>query len=704
MRAQWDRVAFPGDMIEWHILPMGGGGGQGSRTVLTLVAMAAIMYFTMGAGAAGFAGMLGTTVGSTTMAVAGMALSIASTALINALIPIQQPNMGGAGTTASPQSVYTAALSANQARLNQPIPVIYGRMQTFPDYASQPYSEFSGNDQYFHALFCVTQGEVVVERLQIDDTALSHFQDVEYRMLPPGTSPTVVLGNVVTAPEVTGQTMETATYIGGFAACGPTLVAESIGVDVIFPMGLGLADSSSGAIGSLSATFQAEARSIDDFGVATSEWFTLGSKTETASTNTPQRRSYKFTLATPSRVEVRVVRTDTKNDTNLALHEMTWAGLRAYLKEVPTLSQTATHMEVRMKASEQLSGLTSRKISGIWRRKLRTWSASAGWSALVETRNPMWARLDKLTNDVYGDGLSDARVDLQTHADIAAVCDERQDRLDILIDSRVTSIDADRTICMVARSVPFQRAGVMTLARDQLQTLPITAYTSRDILPGSMSMDYALANELTADAVIVEYFNNRAWDWREVLCKAPGVGTPSNAVRQRIMGITGAKHAEREGLYLAAQNLYRRKFPSFSTELQGLFPAYGSAVIFSPALPRYGQSGDVNTWNSGSLTIGLTEPAVFTPGAKHYISITRDDGSVTPAIRVQPGPTAYDLVLASEPTEEDNVTPLTLVLDSANRERPKFIFGTEGSTGLWCASLASASADETRMALRLLRS
>lgn len=668
LREQWGRVVLPGDVIEWHILPMG-GGGQGSRTVLTLVAMVAISYF-LGPGGLALTGWQ--------LAAATIIANIAAVALINAMIPIQQQNMGGGGAIASPGAVYNVQTAGNQARLYQPIPVIYGRMMTFPDYAGQPYSEYSGNDQYFYAVYCITQGEVVVERLQIDDTAIAHFQDVEYEVLGPGQTPTLASANVVTAPEVTGQTMKTANYIGGYSACGPTQIAVAIGIDIVFPRGLGLANSSTGEIGDISASLQVEARVIDDFGVAQTSWFTLGTQTITAGTSTPQRRSLKYTLATPSRVEVRVARTDVENETNLALHEMTWAGMRAYLSgSALPMAPTATHMAVKMRASEQLSGLSSRKISGIWRRKLRTWAPGSGWSAPVETRNPMWARLDKLTNTVYGDGLADSRIDLQSHADIAAICDERQDRLDILFDSKVTSIDADRTICMVARSVPFQRAGVMTVTRDQLQTLPVTAYTSRDILPGSMSMDYALATELTADAVIVEYFNNRAWDWREVLCKAPGVGIPSNAVRQRIMGITGAKHAEREGLYLAAQNLFRRKFPSFTTEMQGLFPAYGSAVIFAPALPSYGQSGDVAFWDDATLTMGLTEPVVFTPGATHYVSITREDGSITPAIQVTPGPTAYDIVLASAPMLADDATPFILRLDDADRERPKFVFGVE---------------------------
>ena len=676
LRAHWWRPVLPGDVIEWHVLPM--GGGDGSRQILSIIAIVAIAYFTAGLG-----------LGPGATAFANAAGNLAASALINALIPIRQPALG---TTQSPGSVYTVSTSANQARLYQPVPVLYGRNLTFPDYAAQPYTEFVKNDQYFFAVYTIGQGNYNIERLQIDDTPISSFQDVSYQVLPPGTLPSLARANVVTAPEVAGQELISGLRVGGFVACEPKLLCAAIGIDIVFPKGLGLADDT-GAIGNLSASLQVDAQPIDDFGVPTGAWYSLGTETITRANSTPQRLSFfyvlpgglispfdgafSFTPGPGARIQVRVTRTDVRNENIRALHDMAWAGMRAYLTVAAPLIATATHMAVRIRASQQLSGLSQRKISIITRRKLRTWAAGV-WSPEVETRNPMWARLDKLTNATYGDGLPDSRIDIQTHADLAAVCDARQDRLDIVFDSKVTSVDADRTMLMVCRAVPFQRAGVMTLARDSLQTLPVTAYTSRDIVPGSMSMNYSLANEVTADAVILEYFDNRSWNWREVLCKAPGVTTPVNAIRQRVMGITGVIHATREGLYMAAQNVYRRKFPKFTTEMQGLLPAYGSAVMFAPALPGWGQTGDVAFWNAATLVMGLTEPVVFTPGSTHYVSIIRDDGSVTPAIAVTPGPSEYEVLLASAPLLADNLTLFPLVLDDANRERPKFVFGASG--------------------------
>ena len=463
LRAQWWRPVLPGDVIEWHVLVMGGGGG--SRQILTLVAMVAIAYFTYGAGYGALAGA-----GTWQAAAVGAVLTVAASAIINALVPIQQPVLG---TTQSPGSVYNVSTAANQARLAQPIPVIYGRMRVYPDYAGNPYGVYdNNNDQYFLAVYCVGQGAYVRERLEIDDTRLEHYQDVSYEWLEPGQTPTIAESNVVVAAEVTGQPLKTARLVGGYTACKAGLQVADLEFDFVFPTGLGVADGS-GNMTSKSVGVRGDARYVDDFGTPLGDWFAVATETITAATRTPVRKSFRRTLPAPGRVECRAIRTSPETDNLAVLEEVVWAGLKAYLANPAPLAPTATHMAVRIRASEQLSGLTQRKISAIVRRKLRTWSASDGWScdygnysSYTETRNPFWARLDKLTDPVYGDGLTDNRIDLATHAALAAVADARQDRLDIVFDSKVTSIDADRTMLQVARAVPFQRAGVCTATRE----------------------------------------------------------------------------------------------------------------------------------------------------------------------------------------------------------------------------------------------
>jgi len=100
-----------------------------------------------------------------------------------------------------------------------------------------------------------------------------------------------------------------------------------------------------------------------------------------------------------------------------------------------------------------------------------------------------------------------------------------------------------------------------------------------------------------------------------------------------------------------------------------------SPVAVVPDLVGYAQSGDVVEFDTGTLVMGLSEVPDWDAGDL-YITLMRDDGTLADPIRVTPGPTPYDVTLASSPG-------FTLVMDDGTRERPKFLLGPlEGSREL----------------------
>lgn len=652
----WHREIYVGDVIEWHIIPSGKGA---SRTILTIVAMIAIAYFTAGLGlSAGWS------------AVINVGLNLAAQLLINALIPIKPAdNLNSSGVSAG--SVYNTSLSGNQARLNQPIPVLYGRNKTFPDFACQPYQVFRGNDQYYYTLMCIGEGHFAIEAILIDDTPIANFQSVFYKVLAPGVAPTQVEANMVTSIEVAGNELVALKPVGGFVVNRPRTQIDRLYWDVTASQGLGLTDGSTGAMTTLSVAYTIDIQYVDDFGVPLGGWQKLIDTTFSAASRTPQRTSDAKDLPTPGRVSVRVTRTTAVNTSNLVSDTIELAGLRGRLTSAAPLASTATHLEIVMRANEQLNSLTQKKLGVISRRLIKTWDPIGGWSALQESRSIAWAIVDKLKDTTYGDRLTDDGIDLQTFYNLDLTYAARQDRLDIVFDSRVASRDANRTMAQVGRAIVFQRMGVFTMTRDQFQALPAAAYTTRDIIPGSTAIGYSLSVPETPDAISYEYFDNRSWDWVPILCKVPGVVTPVNTMTLRVSGITGAMQALREGTYLAAQSLYRRKFPKWQTEMKGLLVAYGSAVIFSPALPGWGSPGDVVAWDYPTLRAMLSEEPVWTPGKNHFITLERPSGSLTIAIPVLPGASPNEVILGLDP----GFQPITLDSDS---DRTKYVFGPEG--------------------------
>lgn len=669
-REYWlQRRVMAGDVIDLHPVVL----GSGSRSILALVATVLVSIFAPYAAAA----IMGTT--TATLGIAGSLLAagiaLIGSALINAVIA---PKPAGASSGPEASSTYSVALSGNTSRLNQPIPVGYGRVRTFPDYAAQPYAEYdtstsADGDQYFYGLYALGHGDYDITALMIGDTDIKRFSNVEWHVLPPGTAPTLVNPAVVNAVEVGGQVLSQ-TPVGVFPACGPVRKASHVGVDFVFPRGLANINSSNGNATERSITVVIDAVEINDAGAFLGEWFNLGTEEIKAASITVQRRSFKYALSRPMRVAVRVSRTTEQSTDVSRFDECQWGALRGYLADAAPLAPTVTHIELRIKANEQMSGANQRKVGVLWQRKVRTWAPGVGFSEPQATRNPMWALLDKWTNTVYGDRLPIDRIDLEALYEVAQTCEARRDRFDFLFDTRTTSFEADALIARVCRSTPMRRNGRRSVIRDELQELPITAYTARNIVKGSASMQYMQVTEETADGVIVEYFDRNAWDWLDIECPAPGrtythpghagydptKPSMANPVRLQLPGVTGPLHAEREGLYHAAANVLRRKYGTWTTELQGTLAWYGAPVLFAPTLHNAVQSGDCAFYENGVLT--LSEPVTVPDGGA--IVLMRPNGTLTDPIAITP---AGDGVrLASEPD-------FPLVLSDSRSERTKYV-------------------------------
>ena len=111
------------------------------------------------------------------------------------------------GSTPNPSPTYNLTAQGNQARLEQPIPVQYGRLLSYPDFAAQPYYEYVGEEQFLYLLLCLGCGEFSIEDIRIEDTPISAFQEITYEVVPPGSDVTLFPTSVVTAVEVSGQEM-----------------------------------------------------------------------------------------------------------------------------------------------------------------------------------------------------------------------------------------------------------------------------------------------------------------------------------------------------------------------------------------------------------------------------------------------------------------------------------------------------------------
>lgn len=708
LRAGWRRKLRDGDKLAFAVLPRGGGGGGSNPLrallMIALVAFAGPLASTLlGADLAGTLAFGTMTWGK----LAALGIVMAGTALINAVLP--QQGTSGANIPA-PSPTYSMGAQGNTARIGQPIPVQYGRLRRYPEFAAQPYSEYSGNDQYLFQLFCLGQGEYAIEDIYIEDTPLSSFPEITYEVVPPGAALTLFPADVSTSVEVSGQELmpmvaatysqsgttitvtETAhgrvpgdvvaldftsgtavdavlsiattptadtftvtaasglttsgnvnvrTVLGGttgYVASAAATTALTLAIDVILPRGLyGL---SGATLTDQTMTWTVQARRIDDSGTPLGSWITLGDETITDRTSTPIRKSYRYTLATPGRYAVRAWRTSAANPDDAAGDDLLWGALRSYLKETSDFG-SVTLVAMRMLATNSLSSLTSRKIAVLCTRKLPIWNGTS-WSAPTATSSIAWALADAARNSAYGPGFADAKIDLATLLALDAVWTAREDEFNGIFESEVSWWDAATAILGAGRARPYMQGGMLRVVRDAEATVPVALYSMRNIKQGSFSVDYMMTSDDTADAVDVTYFDATIWQQRMVRAKLAGSAAARPVKLDLSVGVTSRDQALREGLYHAAANKYRRRFMSFTTEMEGFIPSVGDLIAVQHDMPGWGAQAEVVDWTAPVLT--LSEDMTFGAGT-YYIGLRRVDGSLSGPWEVIAGSKANQVVL-----------------------------------------------------------
>ena len=652
LRADWEDQIMEGDVFAVVVLPQDGGGG-GSNPLTTILRLAVVVVATV------YGGPLGGVAGSWGQVAASAAIMVAGNMLINALIPPptlpsaqQQSQMAAASPT------YSLQAQGNTARLDSAIPEHFGRLRVFPDFGALPYVEYAGNEQYLYSLLCIGRGSYDVEAVQIEDSPVSSFSEIEYEIIPPGGTLTKFPANVATSGEVSGQELLLGAYIGPFAANAAGTLANFLGFDVVLPRGLYYANDN-GTLSTVSLTVQCECRPIDDNGVPTGDgsYTVLGTTTYSFATTTPQRASIRYTVA-QGRYQARMTRTDTKQTDTRYGHEVVWAGLRAYLPETRDFGDV-TLLAMRMRASNNLSQQSSRKVNVIATRKLPLWNGST-WSEPTAT-----SRIDAAFAYICKVVIPDSRIDLAGLLALNTVWAARGDTFDGRFDNAVSLWEALIKIAGAGRAKPFMQGGIVRVSRDSEQSFPVALFSMRNILRGSFSVHYLMPTEETADAVETAYFDRNYWAPRRVLSKLAG-SSALKPVKVDLFGVTDRNQAFREGVYQAACNRYRRKIIKFSTEMEGFIPSFGDLIAISHDMPQWGQFAEVLSYDAELLILTVSEPLVFTTGT-HYVGLRKRDGSISGPWPVTAGNNEYQVVFSSAL----DFTPYT----GLNEERTHVVFG-----------------------------
>lgn len=655
LRKDWNNMLEPDSVVSFVSLPLGGGGG--SSNPLQVVMMVAVVVASVYTG-----GAVGAAYGAVWGGVAAAGVSIGGGILINTLVPTPKPALNGMTSSAYTQSpTYSLQAQGNSARLGNPIPVIYGKHLIYPDFAAQPYYKYKNDEQYVYQLHCIGQGEYDIEQIRIEDTPIGSFEEITYQIIKPGEKNTLFDEDVVTSNEVAGQELLKGTTCGPFVLNPTESVINKIEIDVAFQRGCYYANDN-GSMGNKTIQWQVEARLIDDEDKALGGWFTLGSESLTSNNHNAMYRTYSYTVA-QGRYEVRATRLDDKDETARAGHEIRWGAAKGYIVSEKNYGNV-TLLAVVMRATDNLSQRSSRMVNCIVTRKLRTWSPNGGWSSPQTTRSIAWALADILKAD-YGARLTDNAIDLSALYQLNQIWSKRGDTFNAVFDSKLTVYEALSRTAKVGRAIAFIQGGIVRFVRDEPKIVPVALFGPRNIVKNSLSIQYIMPSEDTADSVCVEYFSERTWKTSEVTGTFEGSSSDKTATVE-LFGCTNKEQAHREAVYMAQANRYRRRIVTFTTELEGLVPSYGDLIAITHDMAKWGQGGEILAQDGLKLT--LSEPVSFTEGQANYLALRKIDGSLSGPYVVTPTDYDTEVLLTDNPDIE--------ILTGTDKERTHFAFGT----------------------------
>ena len=634
LRKDWDSYTVKdNDIVSFITLPQGGGGGS---SPLRLVAQIALMYYAPGISDSLFGFKVGTF--ANTLVSAG--ISFVGTALVNALIPPPQlPKAQVQAQLAAPSPTYSLSAQGNQARIGQAIPVLYGRMKVFPDFAAQPYAEFIDNDQYLYQLFVITQGKALINanEIYIEDTPISSFSQGEFALeiLQPGQRSELFPSAVYNTAEISGQEPEGATSVGPFIVNPSLTQIGKISFDVACPRGLYYANDE-GKLDSRSVVLAFYIRKVNDIGVPDGAEILVGTETITGATQTAIRKTYTYTIQ-PGRYQARVARTNGKSNDARTANDVNVVSIRGYSTERIDYGNV-TMMAIRAKATNNLSQQSSRRISCIAERQLQIPSYNPTtkvytWSAEQTTRSIAWAIAD-MCRAPYGAQVVDSRINLAQLMALDTLWQSRGDELNGMFDSTQSFWEALSLACRAGRARPYIQGGLLNFVRDSPQSLPTAMFTSRNIVKGSFKLSYMTNSDDTSDCVDVSYFDETVWKPR-IVRAALDAGRTFKPALVKSWGITNRNQAFREGMASSASNRYRRKEISFETELEGYIPSIGDLIAIQSDIPKWGQSAEVIEVSGNTVT--TTEELKWTPNEVHYVLLRKTDGSATAPLEVEQG-------------------------------------------------------------------
>ncbi len=624
----------PGMLIEAHRVP--------GKSVIRLVAMIALAYFTMGTGLA--AGGIGQWLGLKGFAAyaANVGAFMLGSMVINKVLP--PPGQGTYGG-AQPGATYSLQGARNGARHFGPLGLLFGQVRVAPDFAALPYSWFEGDDQIQYVQLHAGLNVHTVEALQIGETAIESYSDVTVSRagFASGNTAMPMWENVDT---VAGGLLDAPTAPGAYVERTSSANTIMLAVDVVGQLQY---VNSKGSPERFTCNVDIEYKLL-----SSGAWQPFVGSSATVqlanSTTKPLRRT--ITRGVPAGQYAVRMRKTTKNETRTqAANVIEWSALKSYQND----SGTAVARQVvgiRIRASGQLNGTLDQVTWMATSTPCPVWNGSA-W-VTEATSNP-GALILQFARGVFapdgrllwGYGKPDSQIDIEGLKAFMVHCTAQGYRFDHWFTEQVSRrqvLDAIAAAGLASISRHTGKLGVVYMAAGQ----PIEAVVNMgNIKRGSFRVDYA--TRTTAEEIeVASPERTNAWRAASLRVLAPGVTVPRETARISPAGITTQAGRLLAARSLMAQNIYGRKSVTWEMDLEHLTVRRWSVVALSHDLTQWGHGGRLHSFTDTAGTITIELDAEVPAGSTPHVGLRLPGETAYRVFAVVPfSGTAHTLTLAT---------------------------------------------------------
>ncbi|WP_115530638.1 host specificity factor TipJ family phage tail protein [Xanthomonas campestris] len=638
-RHLWPHV-FPKDR---QVIEVRGAVGENA---LYIVAMAALIYFTGGAGATWAAGL-----GATGAAVAYSAAFVAGSILINKVLgpKVESPAPSTAGT------VYSLGAARNRPRQYGPLGLLFGRVPLLaPDVASNAYSWYEGDDQYIGMVLTPGIGVGRVGALSNGNTPLSSYEGVSvfhsgYSQMPEQTIP--LYSNVDTIDG--GELPDSADFVTR------TTSADTVRIQINLEYVLG-GVGTSGKAYNVSETVQ-----VQSAPVGTGIWSTVATRTFVGDKLGVSKRATLSADVAKGQydVRVRILGQGNYEGDNQQRNDFQWSTLSSVQADTATYAGIA-RTGITMKATGQLNGQPDEIRGEHIAAPIPVWRNGA-WVTEETSNNGAhilkYARgyFDENGLLIAGMGKSDEEIDIESLQGFMAHCEANGYTYDYWLIEERTHDEVLQAIALAGMgqvSWAGGRLSVVWAADEQ----PLSGIVNMGTMKkGSFAVDYTLAS--AADGIEYSYFDSTTLKVETLRVPAPGIETMLNPARLTGEGVSREAHAAELARYHLAQSLYQYKDISFAQDLEYLSYRRLGRLAISHDLTQWGFGGRIVAAERspllGTITLTLDEPVPPPTAGNAFIGLRIPGEAVYRTFRVRPFTEATDTIQLVEEWPDDAALP-----------------------------------------------